>query len=156
MKHIKLFEEYSEEEIENLLGDLETIGHRYRLIPGKEFGFGPRDYKGFPDRLDLTNENEGRYILTIKKDAVEDLIKRGIMVRDKNSTGVVYFSPSAGLSKRYPEYEFTRRFSYSVPTEDTDYALDMSHNVRWDWKEKQKADMDFGQEIYDYLTNLKF
>ena len=40
MKHIKIFEDYSDEEIEGLLGDLETIGHKYRLIPGEDFGFG--------------------------------------------------------------------------------------------------------------------
>jgi hypothetical protein len=155
MKHIKLFEDYSDEEIEALLGDLETIGHSQRLIPGKDFGFGESDYKGIPDRLDLTKENSWRYDFYIKKDVVDDLIKRGIMERSKFELGVVYFTPKAGLSKNYPAYEFTRRFSYSVPSEDTDYALKVSLNVRMDRKEKEEKTMEFSQEIYNYLSSLR-
>jgi len=69
MRHIKLFEDYSDEEIEGLLGDLETIGHKPQLYKGKDFGFG-RDLKG---------ENNGVKYLYFTPEAISFLIENGVV-----------------------------------------------------------------------------
>ena len=69
MKHIKLFEDYSDEEIEGLLGDLETIGHKPQLYRGKDFGFGQ----------DLKGENNGVSYLYFTPEGVAFLIENGVV-----------------------------------------------------------------------------
>jgi hypothetical protein len=73
MKHIKLFEDYSDEEIEGLLGDLESIGHDYRLIPGKDFGFGKM----------LDKKNDGTEVLFLSPKVVSLLSNKGFFLNEK-------------------------------------------------------------------------
>jgi hypothetical protein len=40
MKHIRLFEDYSDEELRDLQDDLEGIGHKNKFVQGEDFGFG--------------------------------------------------------------------------------------------------------------------
>jgi len=40
MRHIKIYEEYSDDELKDLMGDLESIGHKHRWQFGKDFGLG--------------------------------------------------------------------------------------------------------------------
>lgn len=40
MKHIKIFEDYSEEELRDLQDTLHGIGHESKWVFGKDFGFG--------------------------------------------------------------------------------------------------------------------
>lgn len=40
MRHIKIYEEYSDEELRGLIGDLESVGHKHKLQFGKDFGLG--------------------------------------------------------------------------------------------------------------------
>ena len=40
MKHVKLYEEYSDDELNDLIGDLESVGHKHRIKFGKDYGFG--------------------------------------------------------------------------------------------------------------------
>ena len=153
MKHIKLFEDYSDEEIEGLLGDLETIGHKYRLVPEEDFGFGKdvqQQRKWFMKR-----PNTGYEDLVIKKSVVEDMIKKGLMKRDSYTPGDVYFDNSVGLSLKYPRYSFNHfNMGYFDPFE-SDYALNTSTDYKLTNEERRKIKKDFAQEIYDYLTNLK-
>jgi hypothetical protein len=44
MKHIKLFEDYSEEELRDLQDTLHDIGHKTKFVQGEDFGFG-EDFK---------------------------------------------------------------------------------------------------------------
>ena len=151
MKHIRLFEDYSPEEIGDLLGDLETIGHKYRLVPGEDFGFGfDRRNNGYMKR-----QNDGRNSLMIKKEVIEDLVERGVMERHRNTPGDVYFTNDANLSLKYPMYCFNQIFQDNRPTWDSDYALDMNHNFRMSVDERFKDYKDFSQEIVDYLSGIR-
>lgn len=152
MKHIKIFEDYSKEEIDRLLGDLETIGHKYRLVPGEDFGFGfDRQNNGYMKR-----KNTGREQLLIKKEVVEDLVEKGIMERDKNSPGDVYFSKSAGLSLDYPTYYFNQIFNDSRPTWESDYGLNVDKSSLYvSSEDRRRKTKDFSQEIFDYLSGIR-
>jgi hypothetical protein len=154
MKHIKLFEDYSDEEIEGLLGDLETIGHTYRLIPGEDFGFGKdiqQQRKWFMKR-----PNTGYEDLVIKKSVVEDMLKKGLMKRDSHTPGAIYFDDSVGLSLKYPSYSVYRYFQQGIfdPSEG-DYSLEVKPHVRLSTEERLKIKKDFAQEVFDYLSSIR-
>jgi hypothetical protein len=72
MRHIKLFEDYSDEEIEGLLGDLETIGHKPQLYKGKDFGF----------KKTLDGENNGVSYLYFTPEGMAFLIENGVVGKD--------------------------------------------------------------------------
>lgn len=151
MKHIQLFEDYSDEEIDRLLGDLETIGHKYRLVPGEDFGFGVSRLHGSY----MGEKNDGLQMLLIKKEVVEDLVKRGIMERDKTRQGDVYFSDSAGLPFRYPKYEFNQVFVDNRPTWESDYGLNVTHDFKLDSVGRRNEYKDFARQIFDYLREIR-
>lgn len=75
MRHIKIFEEYSDEEINDLIGDLEGIGHKGKLTQGEDFGFG----------TSLKEENDGGWFFTVSDEAVKILQKKGILKPDFNT-----------------------------------------------------------------------
>ena len=74
MKHIKLFEDYSDGELKDLMGDLETIGHKHRLVRGEDYGFG----------LDMDQENNGKNLMVLTDYAIGELIKGGIITENPN------------------------------------------------------------------------
>lgn len=65
MKHIKLYEEYSDDELKGLIGDLEGIGHQHKLIPGQDFGFG----------RNMQEKNDGEHILFLSQQAKDEIEK---------------------------------------------------------------------------------
>jgi hypothetical protein len=67
MKHIRLFEDYSDEELRDLQDDLHGIGHKTKFVQGEDFGFG-RDFK---------SPNNGVTWLRISKEMFDHLLKRG-------------------------------------------------------------------------------
>ena len=69
MRHIKLFEDYSDEELNDLIGDLQGIGHKGKLTQGEDFGFG----------TDLKQENDGGWYFSIPDKTIEILSKKGIL-----------------------------------------------------------------------------
>jgi molybdate-binding protein len=73
MKHIKLFEDYSDEELKDLQDDLQGIGHKSRFVQGEDFGFG----------RDLKQENTGTYFLYITEEVFNLLVQRGDLERPK-------------------------------------------------------------------------
>ena len=40
MRHIKIYEDYSDDDLKDLIGDLESIGHKHKLEFGKDYGLG--------------------------------------------------------------------------------------------------------------------
>lgn len=70
MRHIKLFEDYSDKELKDLMGDLEGIGHKYRLTQGEDFGFGKN----------LTGENNAGNWFYITEKAFKILEDKGISI----------------------------------------------------------------------------
>ena len=72
MKHIQLFEDYSDEELRDLQDDLEGIGHDYKLLQkGRDFGYGTALHDG---------ASQG-YPLYLTKGAVKKLGDKGIIVK---------------------------------------------------------------------------
>jgi len=72
MKHIRLFEDYSDEELRDLQADLEGIGHDYKLLQkGRDFGYGTALHDG---------ASQG-YPLYLTKGAVKKLEDNGIIVK---------------------------------------------------------------------------
>lgn len=70
MRHIKIFEEYSDEEINDLIGDLEGIGHKHRLVKGTDYGFGPN----------LDKENNGKEIMYLTPPTVKILLDEKLVL----------------------------------------------------------------------------
>lgn len=87
MKYLKIYEEYSDEELDGLMGDLESIGHDYRLIPGQDFGFGRT----------LDKKNDGNEILFLSSKTFSQLSKKGFFRNEK--TDPKYKIKSLDLSK---------------------------------------------------------
>lgn len=69
MKHLKIYEEYSDDDLKDLIGDLETVGHKHRLVQGEDFGFGP----------DLKGKNDGKTLLFLTSWAVDQLEKTDLV-----------------------------------------------------------------------------
>jgi len=65
MRNIRIYEEYSDDELKDLRGDLETIGHKHRMVKGEDYGF-DEDMKG---------ENTGTKTLFLSKFGKEVLKK---------------------------------------------------------------------------------
>lgn len=78
MRHVKLYEEYSDEDLKDLMGDLEGIGHDYRLIPGQDFGFG----------RDLKQKNTGDEPLFLNAKALDALSKGGFFTNEKEASRI--------------------------------------------------------------------
>ena len=74
MRHIKIYEEYSDDDLKGLIGDLESIGHKHKLIQGKDFGFGP----------DLEGRNDGKSILFLTESAVGEMKRIGFITSTLN------------------------------------------------------------------------
>lgn len=82
MKHIKLFEDYSDEELKNLMGDLEGIGHKYKLIRGEDFGL----------ETTLKGGNMTQDYLYITPETFKILKDKGIIIKELNSDDLFVFS----------------------------------------------------------------
>lgn len=80
MRHIKIYEEYSDEDLKDLMGDLETVGHKHRLVQGEDFGFGP----------DLKGKNDGKTLLFLTSWAVDQLRKTPLIPRSQKQPGWNY------------------------------------------------------------------
>jgi hypothetical protein len=71
MKHIKLYEEYSDDEIKGLLNDLEEVGLSYSPVLGRDYGF-TTDF--LPEPKDKTPVN-----LLFSPEAVDYMLKKGMI-----------------------------------------------------------------------------
>lgn len=83
MRHIKLFEDYSDEEIDSLQKDLEGIGHEYKLLQkGKDFGYGTALHDG---------SSQG-YPLYFNKLGIKKLEDKGIIVKPNPDANYYQFT----------------------------------------------------------------
>ena len=71
MRHIKIYEEYSDEDLNDLIGDLSGVGHKHKLVQGEDFGFGP----------DLKGKNDGKTLLFLTSWAIEQLRKTPLIFK---------------------------------------------------------------------------
>lgn len=96
MRHIKIYEEYSDDELKDLIGSLSGVGHKHRLVQGEDFGFGP----------DLKGKNDGKTILFLTSWAVDQLGK----------TNLVYKSDRTELMwPKWPEYKDAYNGGIPIP-----------------------------------------
>lgn len=96
MRHIKIYEEYSDDEIKDLIGNLSGVGHKHRLVQGEDFGFGP----------DLKGKNDGKTLLFLTSWAVDQLSK----------TNLVYKSDRTELMwPKWPEYKDAYNGGIPIP-----------------------------------------
>ena len=72
MRHIKLYEEYSDDDLKDLIGDLETIGLAYKPKLGVDYGYTSKLFAQKPKDL----ERPINVFLT--KEAVNYMVKKGI------------------------------------------------------------------------------
>lgn len=83
MKHIQLFEDYSDEEIRDLQQDLEGIGHDYKLLQkGKDFGY----------HTTLKETLGQGYPLYLTKDAIKKLVDKGVIAKENPYANNYYFT----------------------------------------------------------------
>jgi hypothetical protein len=86
MRHIQIYEDYTEDELSDLIGDLSGVGHKHRLVQGEDFGFGP----------DLKGKNDGKTLLFLTQWSLNQLAK----------TDLVYKSDKTELMwPKWPEYK---------------------------------------------------
>lgn len=69
MKHLKIYEDYSDDELKDLMGSLAGIGHKHQLVKGEDFGFG----------VDLKGKNDGLNRIYFTPEAVAFLSESGIV-----------------------------------------------------------------------------
>ena len=91
MRHIKIYEEYSDEELNDLIGDLESVGHKHELKFGKDYGFGMK--------MRTDERPTGKSTLFFTPEAVEFLKEKGFFNTGKSFAGFDYlvkteFSPT--------------------------------------------------------------
>lgn len=85
---MEIYQEYSEDELKDLIVSLSGVGHKHRLVQGEDFGFGP----------DLKGQNDGKTILFLTLWALDQLSK----------TDLVYRSDKTELTwPRWSEYKGT-------------------------------------------------
>lgn len=94
MKHIKIYEEYSEDELRDLIGDLEKVGHKHKLVQGEDFGFGP----------DLKGENNGKNILFLTPETIKHISKSNLTYK------------SDGMELAWPKWpEYKNSYDEKIP-----------------------------------------
>ena len=89
MKYIKLYEEYSDDEISSLIGDLEKAGHQHRLILGQDFGFGGN----------MQEKNDGEHILFLSQQAKDQIEKA---LKEDFNSGAFFNQMAVSTIKPFP------------------------------------------------------
>ena len=89
MKYIKLYEEYSDDELKDLLGDIESVGHKHRLVPGQDFGFGKN----------MQEKNDGEQILFLSQEAKDQIEKA---LKEDFNSGAFFNQMAVSTIKPFP------------------------------------------------------
>jgi hypothetical protein len=99
MKHIKLFEDYSDEELRDLMGDLKSVGLSDKPVLGEDYGFTSKLLKESPN-------TKGEFNLYFTPETVEYMIKNGMAeyagYSDKKSD--VDFTPNKKWDSSWGSY----------------------------------------------------
>lgn len=134
MRHIKIYEDYSDDDLKDLIGDLESIGHKHKLEFGKDYGLGSkmekRDVSG-KSTLWFTEEaaqflKEVGYVrnsptkffdFVIKEDSLPTMkgiygnktISAGLK-KSENSPGSPYYFKMFYQNQEFPETYYGKKF----------------------------------------------
>jgi hypothetical protein len=141
MKHLKLYEEYSDDEIESLMGNLTKVGQTpFKPVLGKDYGFTSEllpehTYSDEPTNVYFTPET------------VEYMIRKGMAEKPNESfvkyeTKKIYFTPSKNWNTTYgshgpgnylmnhqlylTSFSYPRRELYSLVGMSGDYGFGTS------------------------------
>ena len=105
MRHIKIYEDYSDDDLKDLMGDLESIGHKHQIEFGKDYGLGlnmqKRDVSGkstiwfTPEAVEFLKETG--YIKDSPNPAFDFKLKEDSLPQMRGTYG--YRTISAGLKK---------------------------------------------------------
>jgi hypothetical protein len=136
MRHIKIYEEYSDEDLKDLMGDLETIGHKHKLEFGKDYGLGSnfqiekRDVSGkstlwfTPEAVEFLKETKyvkdspsAFFDFTIKEDSLPKMkgmygnktISAGLK-KHENKPGSPYYFKMFYKNQEFPELYYGKKF----------------------------------------------
>jgi hypothetical protein len=100
MKHIKLFEDYSDEELKDLIGDLKSVGLSDYPVLGEDYGFTSKLLKESP------NPKEAHNVL-FTPEAVEYMVKKGMgkyYLTGGDQKGYVSFLPNKKWDSSWGSY----------------------------------------------------
>ena len=125
MKHLKLYEEYSDDEIKDLLGDLKSVGHvPFKPKLGEDYGFTSKLLPEPPDQ-------KGVFGVYFTPKTIEYMIKKGMAEKpnvniSRYSAQRVYPVPSKNWDTSYGSYgpgnykmqHYLYPVSFSDPTGD--------------------------------------
>ena len=117
MKHIQLFEDYSDEELRDLQNTLHDIGHKTKFVQGEDFGFGENFLQS-----SLYNYP------SMTKEMVDSLYANGEIKIVPDRPGNFYFKNPEKFGmrswKENPEYPKIRPFDTKKGVYYIDYNLD--------------------------------
>ena len=107
MKHIRLFEDYSEEELRDLQDTLHDIGHKTKFVQGEDFGFGD----GFKEPRNMG------YYPRINQEMLRLLIKSGEIIRDP--------------TWNYETYKFKTPQKWGIPNDSLNPKIHHVYGNEW-------------------------
>jgi spermidine/putrescine-binding protein len=122
MKHIKLFEGYTDEELDSLRGDLHSIGSDERFELGKDFGIGG----GF------NKPNNGQYFPRISSKMFNFLLDKGEIEKGESRYDYYYFinQEKFGIPPNLPKIRIKNN------PRDNDYKIVMDESYLDEKSEK--------------------
>jgi hypothetical protein len=97
MKHIKLFEDYSEEELKDLIGDLKSVGLSDSPVLGEDYGF-------TSDLLKESPNPNWAYNVLFTPETVEYMVKNGMAEYGSDQKKYVYFFPKNKWDSSWGSY----------------------------------------------------
>lgn len=99
MRHLKLYEEYSDEELQDLMGTLKDVGHvPFKPKLGEDYGFTSRLLSDSPSPKEALN-------VYFTPETVEYMIKKGMAEKLGNPPSEkIYFTPSKKWGTTYGSY----------------------------------------------------
>ena len=125
MRHIKIYEEYSDDELKDLLGDLESVGHKYRIVKGEDYGFNE----------DMKGENTGANTLYLSQFGA-DVLQRNLLKNFGKSYMTTYGSKAEDIFPYFRGIQGTRTASSKYPSSISAHIYPI-HNH---WKYKGSTD----------------
>jgi hypothetical protein len=149
MKHILLFEDYSDEELRDLQDDLEKIGHKSRLTLGEDFGFG-----GDSPFKEVSSTFFRKLILTEETGKI--LIEKDILVpsgvKTPNLPYGVYFLKDFIFPPKFEFYfelnEIKKELAYVL------YGI-FDYSTYYSIKERREIYLDISNKIIKNLEEIR-
>jgi hypothetical protein len=125
MRHIKIYEEYSDDEIKNLMGNLEKVGHKHRIVKGEDYGFNE----------DMKGENTGTNTLYLSQFGA-DVLKKNLQKDFKGNYMTTYGFKDEDIFPYFRGIPGTKTSSSRYPSPISAHIYPASQH----WKYKSVVD----------------